>query len=66
ERFIGEKMSVLWESTSEVGECGWLMEGYAENYLRVKAFAVSPRWNEVDNVLLVEMIENGIKGDIIL
>ncbi|HKY54130.1 MAG TPA: tRNA (N(6)-L-threonylcarbamoyladenosine(37)-C(2))-methylthiotransferase MtaB, partial [Anaerolineales bacterium] len=46
ERFIGEKMSVLWESTSEVGECGWLMEGYAENYLRVKAFAVSPRWNE--------------------
>ena len=49
-RFVGQTMSVLWESTSEVGEWGWQMEGLTENYLRVSAFAPSPRWNEIDPV----------------
>ncbi|HQV94416.1 MAG TPA: MiaB/RimO family radical SAM methylthiotransferase, partial [Anaerolineales bacterium] len=30
EKFIGQTMSVLWESTSEMGERGWLMEGFTE------------------------------------
>jgi threonylcarbamoyladenosine tRNA methylthiotransferase MtaB len=47
-KFVGQKMSVLWESTSEMGEWGWQMEGLTGNYLRVKAFASSPRWNEID------------------
>jgi len=55
--FIGRKMSVLWESVSELDEWGWQMEGWTENYLRVRAAASSPRWNEVDEVELVE--ENG-------
>ncbi|HSB02457.1 MAG TPA: tRNA (N(6)-L-threonylcarbamoyladenosine(37)-C(2))-methylthiotransferase MtaB, partial [Anaerolineales bacterium] len=50
QNFVGRTMSVLWESTSEMGEWGWQMEGWTENYLRVQAFAPSPRWNEVDNV----------------
>ncbi|HKJ37701.1 MAG TPA: tRNA (N(6)-L-threonylcarbamoyladenosine(37)-C(2))-methylthiotransferase MtaB, partial [Anaerolineales bacterium] len=41
EKFVGQKLSVLWESTSEMGEQGWLMEGFTENYLRVSAFAAS-------------------------
>ncbi len=53
EKFIGRKTSALWESTSEMGERGWLMEGLTENYLRVQAFAVSPRWNKIDNLTLV-------------
>jgi threonylcarbamoyladenosine tRNA methylthiotransferase MtaB len=56
--FIGRTMSVLWESTSEMGEWGWQMEGLTENYLRVKAFAPSPRWNEMDHVTL-----NDVSGD---
>ena len=36
EKFVGRKMSVLWESTSEMGEWGWKMEGWTENYLRVQ------------------------------
>jgi hypothetical protein len=48
EKFVGRKMSVLWESTSEMGEWGWHMEGLTENYLRAQAFAPSPRWNELD------------------
>ena len=62
EKYLGRKMSVLWESASEMGEQGWLMEGLTENYLRVKAFMPSLRWNEVDEVLLNEMDGDKIKG----
>ena len=51
-------MSVLWESVSEMGEWGWQMEGLTGNYLRVNAFAPSPRWNEIDRVRL-----DGCEGD---
>ena len=62
QKFIGTKMSVLWESTSEYGEYGWQMEGWTGNYLRVSALASSPRWNEVDQVELVEFSGDGIRG----
>ena len=62
EKFVGRKMSVLWESTSEMGEWGWQMEGLTENYLRAQAFAPSPRWNELDEVLLQETSGDKLKG----
>ena len=62
EKFVGQMMSVLWESTSEMGEWGWQMEGLTENYLRVNAFAPSPRWNEIDQVRIMESDQKGIKG----
>jgi tRNA A37 methylthiotransferase MiaB len=62
QKFVGCSMSVLWESTSEMGEWGWQMEGWTENYLRVQAFAPSPRWNEVDTVELTEATSTGMKG----
>jgi len=65
EKFVGQSMSVLWESTSEMGERGWQMEGLTENYLRVSAFAPSPRWNELDVVQLNQTGENGLKGEIV-
>ena len=64
ERFIGQTMSVLWESTTEFGEGGWRMEGWTGNYLRVSAIAPSPRWNEVDEVRL-EWMTGGILEGII-
>jgi threonylcarbamoyladenosine tRNA methylthiotransferase MtaB len=60
--FVGQTMPVLWESVSEVGEWGWQMEGWSENYLRVSAFASSPRWNEIDLVTLQERDDQRIKG----
>jgi len=65
ENFLGREMSVLWESTSEMGEHGWLMEGLSENYLRVNSYAASPCWNEIDDVLL--SVSNGEKmhGEIV-
>ncbi|RJP52782.1 MAG: tRNA (N(6)-L-threonylcarbamoyladenosine(37)-C(2))-methylthiotransferase MtaB [Anaerolineaceae bacterium] len=65
ERFIGRTMSVLWESTMEYGEYGWRMEGWSGNYLRVTATAPSPRWNEVDEVVLKEMLGVTMKGEIV-
>jgi len=52
QKFVGQTMSVLWESTSEMGEWGWRMEGLTENYLRVTAMAPSPRWNEINEIRL--------------
>jgi threonylcarbamoyladenosine tRNA methylthiotransferase MtaB len=60
--FVGQTMPVLWESVSEVGEWGWQMEGWTDNYLRVSAFASSPRWNEIDRVTLREWENQRIKG----
>ena len=65
QRFVGQTMSVLWESTSEMGEWGWQMEGLTENYLRVKAFAPSPRWNEIDDVFVEENQSDGLRGVIL-
>jgi threonylcarbamoyladenosine tRNA methylthiotransferase MtaB len=64
EKFIDRTMFVLWESTSAIGEWGWQMEGLTENYLRVNAFAPSPRWNEIDAVKIEAWDGNGIKGTI--
>ncbi|HVF25422.1 MAG TPA: radical SAM protein, partial [Anaerolineales bacterium] len=65
QKFIGQTMSILWESTSEVGELGWQMEGWTGNYLRVSAFAPSPRWNEVDSVKLKKSLGDKMMGEII-
>jgi len=64
-KFIDSTMSVLWESTSEMGDDGWQMEGLTENYLRVQAVAPTPRWNELDKVVLNVAMNRHMKGTII-
>jgi threonylcarbamoyladenosine tRNA methylthiotransferase MtaB len=65
QRFIGRRMSVLWESTSELDEWGWQMEGLTGNYLRVKAAASSPRWNQIDAVTIHAVQQDGLRGVIL-
>ncbi len=62
QKFVGRRMSVLWESVTELDEWGWQMEGWTENYLRVRAAASSPRWNEVDEVELAEVSGEAARG----
>lgn len=62
QKFVGQTMSVLWESTSEMGEWGWQMEGLTGNYLRVNALAPSPRWNEIDAVKINEDGDSRMSG----
>jgi threonylcarbamoyladenosine tRNA methylthiotransferase MtaB len=64
QKFIGTTLPVLWESTSEMGEWGWQMEGWTPNYQRVKAFAPSPRWNEIDPVEILHNETDALKGEI--
>jgi threonylcarbamoyladenosine tRNA methylthiotransferase MtaB len=65
QRFVGKRMSVLWESTSEYGELGWRMEGWSGNYLRVTALASLPRWNQLDEVQLSALNEGSLTGAIL-
>ncbi len=54
QKFIGKALPVLWESTTQLDEHGWQMEGLTGNYLHVRAMAPAPRWNEIDHVELIE------------
>jgi hypothetical protein len=45
-----------------MGEWGWRMEGLTGNYLRVNAFALSPRWNEIDPVKISEWDGDRMNG----
>ena len=62
QKFLGQTLAVLWESTSETGAWGWQMEGWTGNYMRVTAFAPSPRWNQIDPVKINEYDGNKMKG----
>jgi len=67
QRFIGQEMSVLWESVTEMNGQGWQMEGLTGNYLRVTALAPQPRWNLLDRVMLTRQTMNGlsVSGEIL-
>lgn len=65
QKFIGQTLPVLWESTSELDEWGWQMEGLTGNYLRVSAHASSPRWNVVNRVKLTALTPDGLRGEIV-
>jgi threonylcarbamoyladenosine tRNA methylthiotransferase MtaB len=63
-KFIGRKASVLWESVSAMGEQGWQMEGWTENYLRARAFAPEPRWNRIESLVLTNVDGSVVCGDL--
>jgi threonylcarbamoyladenosine tRNA methylthiotransferase MtaB len=60
--FIGQTLAVLWEGSSRLTEAGWTLEGLTDNYLRVKSVAAEVRWNRIDDVKLISMDDDGIKG----
>lgn len=64
-QFVGDTLSVLWETTSELDEWGWQMEGLTGNYIRVSAHAPSPRWNVVDRVKITALTPDGLRGEIL-
>ena len=61
QKFVGSTLPVLWESSTQYDEHGWQMEGHTGNYLRVKAFAPRPLWNEISSV---ELGSDGVSGRI--
>ena len=65
QRFLGQTISVLWESTTELNGQGWQMSGLTGNYLRVKSTAPKPLRNEISQVEMQENGENGMYGMIL-
>jgi threonylcarbamoyladenosine tRNA methylthiotransferase MtaB len=63
--FVGRTLSVLWESTDQLSDNGWQLEGLTDNYLRVLAFAPEPRWNQFDQVSLTAEGLDGLEGEIL-
>jgi threonylcarbamoyladenosine tRNA methylthiotransferase MtaB len=62
QRFVGQRMSVLWESVTEMDGQGWQMEGLTGNYLRVNALAPQPMWNQISLVELQNSDNHGLTG----
>ena len=65
QRFVGQEVSVLWESTTQLDDNGWQMAGITGNYLRVSASAPQPLWNEISQVKLQSNNENGLHGQLL-
>jgi len=65
QRFIGKTMSILWESVTQLNGQGWQMSGLTGNYLRVKATAPQPLWNEISQVVLQNDMADGLHGQIL-
>ena len=62
-QFLGQSMPVLWEASAVRSENGWQIEGLTGNYVRVTASAPELRWNRVDEVRLLEVTEEGMRGE---
>jgi len=62
--FIGQTLAVLWESAIQQPGSGWQMEGHSDNYLRITASSDRNLWNQVSQVLVDEIQEEGITGTI--
>ena len=65
QRFVGQRLSVLWESTTQVDDSGWQMVGLTGNYLRVSALAPCPMWNEISEVRLQSVEGDRLTGIIL-
>jgi threonylcarbamoyladenosine tRNA methylthiotransferase MtaB len=64
-KFIGRSLPVLWESSDQLSDAGWRMEGLTGNYLRVRASSAQPRWNQVDPVQLTGEAGEELEGRIL-
>jgi threonylcarbamoyladenosine tRNA methylthiotransferase MtaB len=63
-QFVGRTLPVLWEASAERNAQGWCMEGLTGNYVRVTAVAPEPRWNSIDDVRLIKLTADGMRGNI--
>ena len=60
-QFIGQKLDVLWESTTGLNGNGWQMHGLTDNYLKVNGTLLENRWNQIDRVKVITYEDNRLK-----
>jgi threonylcarbamoyladenosine tRNA methylthiotransferase MtaB len=66
QRFVGETLSVLWETETETSPGLWQLSGLTDNYLRVYAQSDQPLWNQISQVVITgeNRKRGGLKGSI--
>lgn len=64
-QFMGHTLPVLWESTHGFGPQGWELGGLTDNYLRVSTLSSEPISNRITPVLLTELTDDGLRGQIL-
>jgi threonylcarbamoyladenosine tRNA methylthiotransferase MtaB len=62
---VGQTKSVLWESASPRHSGDWELAGLTDNYVRVKAAATEPRWNEFATVQMAGLAGSFLQGIIV-
>ena len=65
EPYIGSQVSVLWEATNVYGPTGWHLHGLTDNYLRIETRSPQRLWNQVSQVQLDQLTEQGLSGQLI-
>jgi threonylcarbamoyladenosine tRNA methylthiotransferase MtaB len=64
-QFLGEQVSVLWETATHLDDDLWKVGGLTDNYIRVFAQTPLQIWNQITPVQLTEVIDEGMVGSII-
>ncbi|MFC1996360.1 MiaB/RimO family radical SAM methylthiotransferase [Chloroflexota bacterium] len=64
-KFVGEQLSVLWETATPDANGGWMLSGLTDNYLRVVASVPQRIWNRISTVQLTGMRDGGMVGKIV-
>jgi threonylcarbamoyladenosine tRNA methylthiotransferase MtaB len=62
QKFIGQRLPVLWENATALGPEGWELSGLTGNYLRVNATSSSQRWNTIIPVQITGLTPEGVYG----
>jgi len=63
--FLGQRMTVLWEAKSSLAQDGWKIHGLTDNYLPVSAWSREERWNQFNEVELLELAGDNIEAKIL-
>jgi threonylcarbamoyladenosine tRNA methylthiotransferase MtaB len=66
QRFVGQKLEVLWENAATLGPQGWTLQGLTDNYLKVVSQASQKLWNQVTPVFLEGINPQGLYGRVYL
>jgi threonylcarbamoyladenosine tRNA methylthiotransferase MtaB len=65
QQFLDQCLFVLWESVVKLSPQGWTLAGWTDNYIRVEVSADAPLWNKISQVYLVDLTEDGMRGEIL-
>jgi threonylcarbamoyladenosine tRNA methylthiotransferase MtaB len=63
-RFLGQRLIVLWERAAHTGRGEWELAGLSDNYLRVRATATENLWNQISTVVPTSLQGNTLTGSL--